>query len=213
MVGRLQTVFRGLALAVALVLVLIVVITTSPSGFVSPPFFYNDTPSLPRGFYHAEKTDTLAVGDVLRVCVPESWSAIARRRGYLDRGNCPGNTSPMGKMVVALPGDMVDVRPDGVRVDGRLLSGSTPRLKDSQGRDLDPFFGWLVLGPGECFAVNTSYSLSFDSRYFGPVRCVAPFTTLVPAADSNLRVLGRLKAQVQAELLQGHPSYPEPSSP
>ena len=66
MVGKLQTVFRGLALAVALVLVLIVVIIASPSGFVSPPFFYNDTPSLPRGFYHAEKTDTLAVGDVVR---------------------------------------------------------------------------------------------------------------------------------------------------
>ena len=72
MVFKIQTVFRGLALVTVLVLVLIVVITASPSGFVSLPFFYNDTPSLPRGFYHAEKTEKQVIGGILRNCVPES---------------------------------------------------------------------------------------------------------------------------------------------
>ena len=64
--------FRGLVLVTELMVVLIVVITASPSGFVSPPFIYNDMLSRPHSFYHAGKTDTLVIGDILRVCVPES---------------------------------------------------------------------------------------------------------------------------------------------
>ena len=63
--------FRGLVFVAELMVVLIVVITASPLGFISLPFIYNDMPSLPHGFYHAEEADTLVIGDILRVCAPE----------------------------------------------------------------------------------------------------------------------------------------------
>ncbi len=63
--------FRGLVLAAELMMVLIVVITASPSGLVSPPFIYSDMPSFLHGLWHTEKTDTLVIGDILRVCVPK----------------------------------------------------------------------------------------------------------------------------------------------
>ena len=55
-----------------LLLVLIGVIVVAPPGFVTPPFFYNDTPSLPKGFYFARKTDSLRLGDLIR-----AWNAGA----------------------------------------------------------------------------------------------------------------------------------------
>lgn len=184
-----------------LLLVLIGVIMVAPPGFVTPPFFYNDTPSLPLGFYYVEKTDSIGVGDLIRICVPDSWAQLARQRGYLDRGNCPGGTTPIGKMVVAVSGDTVDVSPGGVRVGARLLSGSKPHPFDSQGRTLEAALGLHILGPGECFVLSTLYDLSFDSRYFGPVGCEAPYYVLYPASDSAHRILDSLKAAVRHELL------------
>lgn len=199
--GELGKLARGGAVLTILLLVLIGVIIVAPPGFVTPPFFYNDTPSLPPGFYYIEKTDNIGVGDLIRVCIPDSWGQLARQRGYLDRGNCPGEATPVGKMVVAVPGDTVDVRPEGVRVGGRLLSGSKLHPFDSQERSLEAALGLHVLGPGECFVLSTLYDLSFDSRYFGPVACGAPYYVLYPASDSAHRILDSLGVAVRLELL------------
>ena len=199
--GKLGKLARGGAVLTILLLVLIGVIMVAPPGFVTPPFFYNDTPSLPPGFYYVEKTDSIGVGDLIRVCVPDSWAQLARKRGYLDRGNCPGGTTPIGKMVVAVSGDTVDVSPGGIRVGARLLSGSKPHSFDSQGRSLEVALGLHILGPDECFVLSTLYDLSFDSRYFGPVACEAPYYVLYPASDSAHRILDSLKTAVRRELL------------
>ena len=199
--GKLGKLARGGAVLTILLLALIGVIMVAPPGFVTPPFFYNDTPSMPPGFYYVEKTDSIGVGDLIRVCVPDSWAHLARQRGYLDRGNCPGETTPVGKMVVAGTGDTVDVSPDGVRIGSQLLSDSKPHLLDSQGRPLEAALGLHVLGPGECFVLSTLYDLSFDSRYFGPVACEVPHYVLYPASDSTHRILDSLKAAVRRELL------------
>ncbi len=191
---------RTLALIAALLLALIGVIVVAPEGFVTPPFFYNETPSLPEGFYYGRKTDSLHVGDLVRVCVPERWARLARQRGYLGRGNCPGGTRPAGKMVVAGPGDTVVVSLSGFRVGGRRLSGSKPYRFDSQGRSLEAALGMHVLGPGECFVLSTLYDLSFDSRYFGPVACTVPYFVLYPASRSSRQVLDSLRAAVRREL-------------
>lgn len=200
------TLARGVALLMVLLLVLIVVIVVAPPGFVTPPFFYNETPSLPPGLYFARKTNSLVPGDLVRVCVPENWAHLARQRGYLGRGHCPGGSTPIGKMVVAGSGDIVDVSLDGVRVGGRLLAGSKPHLMDSKGRLLDVALGRHILGPEECFVLSTLYALSFDSRYFGPVACEAPHYVLHPASSSNRRILDSLRAAVTGELHLDLPS-------
>lgn len=201
MMRKLGTLARGGAWLTVVLLALISVILVAPPGFVTPPFFYNETPSLPKGYYYAVKTDSLEVGDLVRVCVPESWAQLARQRGYLGRGNCGGGSTPIGKMVVATAGDTVDVSPDGVRVGGHSLSGSAPHRIDSQGRPLDVALGRHILGPKECFVLSTLYGLSFDSRYFGPVACEVPHYVLYPASDSARRILDSLKVAVQRELL------------
>ena len=203
---KLGTLARGGALLTALLMGLIVMIVIAPPGFVTPPFFYNETPSLPPGLYFARKTDSLVPGDLIRVCVPENWAHLARQRGYLGRGNCPGASTPIGKMVVAGPGDTVDVSLGGVRVGSHLLSGSKPHLTDSRGRPLDVALGLHILGPEECFVLSTLYALSFDSRYFGPVACKAPHYVLHPASSSNRRILDSLRAAVTGELHLDPPS-------
>lgn len=200
MMRKLGTVARGGALLTVVLFALIGVIRVAPPGFVTPPFFYNETPSLPKGFYSIRKTDSLAVGDLVRVCVPGSWAQLARQRGYLGRGTCVGETTPVGKVVVAAAGDTVDVSPDGIRVGGRLLSHSNPHLVDSQGRPLEAALGLHVLGPGECFVLSTLYDLSFDSRYFGAVACEAPHYVLYPASRSACRIIDSLEAAVRREL-------------
>lgn len=197
---KLAALTKTLAWIMGLALLLIGLIIVAPPGFVSPPFFYNDTPSLPKGFYYAHKTDSTQTGALIRVCVPESWAPLARERGYLGRGNCPGGTTPVGKMVVAGPGDTVQVTHGGVQVGGHLLSGSIPRLSDSKARPLRPRFGWYVLGPGECFVLNTRYGLSFDSRYFGPVACEVPHYVLYPASPRSRHVLDSLSMAILREL-------------
>ena len=49
--------------------------------------------------------------------------------------------------------------------------------------------------------LSTLYDLSFDSRYFGPVACEAPYYVLYPASDSAHRILDSLKTAVRRELL------------
>lgn len=197
---KLGTLARGGALLTAILMGLIVVIVVAPPGFVTPPFFYNETPSLPPGLYFARKTDSLFLGDLVRVCVPEKWAHLARKRGYLGRGHCEGSTTPIGKMVVAGPGDTVDVSLGGVRVGGRLLAGSKSHLTDSKGRPLDVALGLHILGPEECFVLSTLYALSFDSRYFGPVACKAPHYVLHPASSSNRHILDSVRAAIIQEL-------------
>ncbi len=191
---------RMTALITAFLLALIGLIRFAPAGFVTPPLFYNGTPSLPRGFYYVRKTDSLFVGDLVRVCVPLAWAGLARRRGYLRRGICPGGTTPVGKMVVARAGDTVVVSRQGIRVGDHMLSGSLPLLVDSKGRALKPAFGWHVLGSGECFVLSTLYRLSFDSRYLGPVRCETPHYVLQPSAQSSRHVLDSLRVAIRRDL-------------
>ncbi len=167
---------------VAMGLAVMGILAIAPLGFVSPPLFFNVTASLPRGFYRVEIRDTLRKGDYIRTCVPENAAAFALQRGYLTPGSCPGGTTPIGKRVVALPGDTVHVTRQGVYIRRRALAHSVPQSMDRKGRPVSAAFGEHVLGKGECFVVSTYNERSYDSRYFGPVTCKAPFYVLRSAS-------------------------------
>ncbi len=75
----------------------------------------------------------------------------------------------MGKRVVAVAGDRVEVQVVGVRVNEKLLAGSMPRTTDSAGRRMMPFgAGELEIMSGHVWLMS-EHSKSWDSRYYGPV--------------------------------------------
>lgn len=180
---------RSLVAAVLVVLAATVHFRYAPSGAVSLPLFYNTTPSLPRGLYVARKADRIGAGDLVRVCIPPEAASEALARAYLMPGSCPSGAAAVGKLVAALEGDTVRVDALGVHVRGRLLPRSAPRARDSRGRSVQWAAGQLVLGPAECFVVSTLDALSYDSRYFGPVRCRPPHVVLRPLGKSARRLL------------------------
>src|SRR5258708_39776671 len=71
----------------------------------------NLTGSLPVGLYVAARAAPVR-GALVLVCLPSEVAAFARARGYVPRGGaCPGGIVPIGKPIVAMPGDTVTVTP------------------------------------------------------------------------------------------------------
>ena len=103
----------------------------------------------------------------------------ARERGYLAPGwGCDGGVAPLLKQVVALPGDWVDVSPDGIRVNGREIANSARLAVDGAGRPMPPPAAGEV--PAGHIWLFSGHAQSFDSRYFGPVARAAVIGTVAP---------------------------------
>jgi conjugative transfer signal peptidase TraF len=153
---------RWRSLAPVLLLASVVVSTAALAGRF---FTWNLSPSMPRGLYVLERGKVPERCSIVLVPVPDSVRPMALERRYLPAG------AKLLKVVVALPGDAVCVRDGSLIVNGDVLGPVLSR--DSRGRPLAParFCGHLATGAA---FVATSASLSFDSRYFGPV----PLSTL-----------------------------------
>ena len=102
-------------------------------------------------------------------CLPEKTSTWGRERGYLQAGPCPPGASEILKRVAALPGDLVDVTPFGLWVNGRFLR-CPRRAHDAIGRPVPAVPpGTYRVAPGTVW-LYSDYSLSsWDSRYYGPL--------------------------------------------
>ena len=57
-------------------------------------------------------------------------------RGYLRRGDCPAGAEPVAKVIGALAGDVVEVEPGWVAINGVKFSNSQTAARDSAGRPL-----------------------------------------------------------------------------
>ena len=129
---------------------------------------FNLTKSLPGLIY-------IITGDnsspLVEFC-PEGISAqLSKERGYRRLGTCPDGAAPMLKPVVAKAGDIVEVSANGITVNGTLLRNTAPRGKDSRGRPLMPWpFGTYRVCSGFVWVASEYNALSFDSRYYGPIR-------------------------------------------
>ena len=146
----------------------------APVGYTSPPLFLNTSTSLPRGWYRITKSADLARGQVLRLCLPASLGRYAIERGYVRSGTCAGGAARVGKSIVALAGDSVAVRADGIQVNDDAAIRVQMQARDRRGRRMATATGTYVLGDGECFLLSRHSPFSFDSRYFGPVSCGEP---------------------------------------
>jgi conjugative transfer signal peptidase TraF len=141
------------------------------SFWVNLRLWVNLSPSLPLGVYHTVDAPP-ARGAIVVVCLPATLGQFAREREYLGRGPCPGGVERLGKRVAAVPGDTVQVSPEGVRINGFFVPGSRPLERDSRGRPLPRAAALSVVRPGELFLLSTDHKRSFDGRYLGPVRIV-----------------------------------------
>jgi conjugative transfer signal peptidase TraF len=130
----------------------------------------NLTGSLPVGLYVAAR-GAPARGRLVLVCLPPRVAALARARGYVPRGGaCPGGLAPIGKRVVAVAGDTVDITTHGLSVNGVPIPSSQALAKDRRDRPLPHVpMGRYVVRPGTVWIVSSYSPFSFDSRYFGAV--------------------------------------------
>ncbi len=129
----------------------------------------NTSYSLPLGFY-IRTTD--AAARLIEFCPAPPFARESSERGYRTRGTaCADGGVPLLKPVVALPGDLVALAADGMRVNGRLLPKTAPLLRDGAGRILRPWpFGSYVVEQGTVWVASTYDRGSYDSRYMGPIR-------------------------------------------
>jgi conjugative transfer signal peptidase TraF len=154
-----------LTLRFGVVIILVVVATIAARANLQ----LNISRSLPIGLYQRAPGKAHR-GDLLVVCLSESVGRYARDRGYLWKGNCPGGVAPLGKAVLALPGDTVTVGPGGLYLNGLLVPRTRPVARDSRGRAVAHYpFGRYVVGRGDVWLFSSHHPMSFDSRYFGPV--------------------------------------------
>lgn len=139
-------------------------------GLHAAGFVVNRSNSLPPGVWRVEPRAPQR-GDVTLVCPPDEPAIRAARDArYLDRGFCPGGVAPLLKPVVAVAGDRIEVRPEGVSVNGQALPNTRMLAADGAGRRLpDGQVGAHIVRAGEVWLISNYSSLSFDSRYFGPV--------------------------------------------
>lgn len=153
--------------AVAILLALAIFPALAGVGFLAG-LRVNLTPSYPLGLWRVEPLERdVGVGDRIFMCPPRTAAfELARERGYLGHGLCPGWFSPLIKTVVAIAGQHV-VIDRSVAVDGVQLAHSFVRPTDGEGRALAPASSGVV-PPGQVFLFS-KFAGSYDSRYFGPI--------------------------------------------
>lgn len=128
----------------------------------------NTSSSLPLGLY--ARTDN-ASASLVEFCPAEPFASISRERGYRIPGfSCLDRAVPLLKPVVARTGDVVDVSPAGIAVNGHMLPNTSPLKTDAASRPLIAWpSGTYVVSPGTIWVASTYSRASYDSRYIGPV--------------------------------------------
>ena len=130
----------------------------------------NVTSSLGCGFYIVSESPA---ANLVEFCPEGEPARISLERGYRTPwGNCPDGGSALLKPIAAVYGDRVEVTNDGIKVNGNFIQNSAAHLKDHGGRALKPWpNGQYIVPAGSLWVVSDFNGWSFDSRYFGPIRC------------------------------------------
>lgn len=140
------------------------------AGAISAGARINSTASYPVGLYWTVERNP-AVGELVMFCPPER-DAIeeAKRRDYVGAGFCPGGYGFLIKKIVAESNDVIDIKDDGVVVNGSAIPNSRPAPVDSAGRPLPQLrLEAYTVGPTEILLLSDRSVRSFDGRYFGVI--------------------------------------------
>jgi conjugative transfer signal peptidase TraF len=131
----------------------------------------NTSPSLPVGLYI---TTNETAAQLVEFCPAEPYAHLAIARGYRDAGVCADGAAPLLKPVIAQLGDVVEVSPAGLSVNGQRLPNTAAIAADTKGRTLAAWpAGTYEVQPGTIWVASSYNRRSFDSRYFGPIALAA----------------------------------------
>ena len=130
-----------------------------------PRLVYNPSDSVPVGWYRIGSSDALHVGAIVLTTLPPDAAALAAQRRYL-----PARV-PLLKRVGAVAPQHVCVFDALVWIDGVPVAAVL--AADRLGRPLPSWPHCRRLEAGELFLLSSTNPVSFDSRYFGPVRAAA----------------------------------------
>ena len=141
----------------------------------------NTSESIPMGIYRTSD-EPVKKGDFVLFCPPPGFVFdMAKERGYIAGGLCPGGYGYMMKDVAGTSGDIISFHDDGVHVNGVLLPKSRPLTADQAGRTLPHFqTDSYTLGRSEILLMSDACGLSFDGRYFGPINRLQIKTVILP---------------------------------
>jgi conjugative transfer signal peptidase TraF len=145
---------------------------------------WNASPSLPRGLYRLLPAGAPHPGQIVLACPPAAFARLARARGYLPPGPCPGGSQPLGKLLLAVDGDRLDVAPSGITLNGVSLPATASAAADAAGRTLPHQLGPHRVPPGAVWLISP-HPRSLDSRYFGPLATAAILGHLAPLATAT----------------------------
>jgi conjugative transfer signal peptidase TraF len=125
--------------------------------------------SAPAGIYRLSAVPA-GRGDLAAACLPAAVARTGLTRGYLGEGDCAAGAEPVAKVIGAMPGDVVELEPGWVAVNGMKFTNSQTAARDSAGRPLAHVpSGARQVGAGEVWLFGFNNSRSWDARYFGPV--------------------------------------------
>jgi conjugative transfer signal peptidase TraF len=111
-----------------------------------------------------------ARGGLVAACLPLAIARQGLARGYLQGGDCPAGAEPVAKVVGAIAGDVVELEPGWVAVNGVKFPNSQTTAHDSAGRPLAHVsLGVRRVGEGEVWLFGFNNARSWDARYFGSV--------------------------------------------
>lgn len=141
----------------------------------------NTSGSIPLGLYWASDAP-VAKGAYVLFCPPQTGVfEEALRRGYIGAGFCPGGYGYLMKQVIGMTNDAISVADDGVRVNGELLPFSAPMKADGGGRPMPRYQAdRYTLSEYQVLLMSDVNPISFDARYFGPVRRDHIRTVILP---------------------------------
>jgi len=109
-------------------------------------------------------------GALVAACLPAVIARTGIARGYLREGDCPAGAEPVAKVIVGLPGDVVQVEAGWAAVNGFRFPNSRTVARDTAGRALAHVaWGSRRVAPGAVWLFGFNDVRSWDARYFGPV--------------------------------------------
>lgn len=140
--------------------------------------------STPAGIYQMRPLSSFSRGELVAACLPSDIAQFAVSRGYLPVSpisECPDHAAPIGKLLLALPGDQVEIRPDFVAINGESFAHSATVQRDGSGRSLPRMSaGQYQVPAGSVWLFGFNDPRSFDSRYYGPLPLSAISSVAVP---------------------------------
>lgn len=141
----------------------------------------NMTKSIPVGLYWTS-SKPVEKGVYVFWCPPKMGVFdVAKERGYIGAGFCPGHYGYVMKRVLAAKDDAITVADEGVRVNGELLALSNLLKVDKGGRPLPRYQSdSYTLSEHEVLLMSDISANSFDSRYFGPINRSQIKTVIFP---------------------------------